>query len=98
MAIGTNIRLYLYQEILATSLTTGLNLESFVYAFENYRWNYCLILCEFMGITFVWTMINACEAARSLLGLVLPVVPNFYVFLILLLQIYLKKVWISDLA
>lgn len=45
-----------------------------------------------MGITFVWTMINACEAARSLLGFVLPVVPNFfYVFLILLLQIYLKK-------
>lgn len=58
-----------------------------------------LLLCEFMGIAFVWTMINACEAARNLLGFVLPVASNFlYVFLILLVQIFLKKIWISDLA
>lgn len=44
-------------------------------------------------------MINTYEAAKSLLGFVLPVVPNFfYMFLILLLQIYLKKICISGLA
>lgn len=35
---------------------------------------------------YIWITINAYEAARNLLGFVLPFVTNFYVFLNLLLQ------------
>lgn len=47
---------------------------------------------------YIWITINAYEAARNLLGFVLPFVTNFCVFLNLLLQTYLEKIWIGHLA
>lgn len=63
VSMVVNIRICFCQEILAT----GLKLQSFFFfhVIGNHRWNYCLILCEFMGSSFVCGSWLTCEIVRS---------------------------------
>lgn len=75
VSMVVNTRIYFCQEILAT----GLKPQPFFFpVIGNHRWNYCLILCEFMGSSFVCgsrlILVKLSEASQ---GFVLPFITNF---------------------